>query len=61
MARHADQLLLVVRANSTDRRTVQAAVQRLLLDGIPMMGVILNGCNPARDGQYRYAGNEFIR
>jgi receptor protein-tyrosine kinase len=61
MARHADQLLLVVRANSTDRRTVQAAVQRLLLDGIPMMGVILNGCDPARDGQYRYAGNEFIR
>lgn len=61
MARYADQLLLVVRANSTDRRTVQAAVQRLLLDGIPMMGVILNGCDPSRDGQYRYAGNEFIR
>ena len=61
MARYADQLLLVVRANSTDRRTVQAAVQRLLLDGIPMMGVILNCCDPAGDGQYRYAGNDFIR
>ena len=44
MARYADQLLLVVRANYTDRRTAQAAVQRLLLDGIPVMGVILNRC-----------------
>ncbi len=47
MARYADQLLLVVRANFTDRRTAQAAVQRLLLDEIPVMGVILNRCDPA--------------
>jgi succinoglycan biosynthesis transport protein ExoP len=55
MARYADQLLLVVRANYTDRRTAQVAVQRLLLDGISVMGVILNRCNPAESDMYRYA------
>ena len=55
MARYADQLLLVVRANHTDRRMAQAAVRRLLLDGSRMMGVILNRCNPAQSEMYRYA------
>jgi succinoglycan biosynthesis transport protein ExoP len=55
MARYADQLLLVVRANYTDRRTAQVAVQRLLLDGISVMGVILNRCDPAESDMYRYA------
>jgi polysaccharide biosynthesis transport protein len=54
MARCADQLLLVLRANSTDRRTAQAAVRRLSLDGIPMLGVILNCCDLSRNGLYRY-------
>jgi len=54
MARYADQLLLVVRANYTDRRTAQVAVQRLLLDGIPVMGVVLNRCNEAQTYTYRY-------
>jgi len=54
MARYADQLLLVVRANYTDRRTAQAAVRRLLLDGSRMMGVILNRCNPTQSDMYRY-------
>ena len=35
MARYAERLLLVVRADYTDRQTAQAAVQRLLQDGIP--------------------------
>ena len=48
----SDQLLLVVRANYTDRRMAQAAVQRLLLDGIPVMGVILNRWDPARSNIY---------
>jgi Mrp family chromosome partitioning ATPase len=48
-------LLLVVRANYTDRRTAQVAVQRLLLDGISVMGVILNRCDPAESDMYRYA------
>jgi polysaccharide biosynthesis transport protein len=54
MARYADQLLLVVRANYTDRRMAQAAVQRLLLDGNRMMGVILNRWNPTENDMYRY-------
>ena len=54
IARYTDQLLLVVRANYTDRRTARDAVQRLLLDGIPLMGVILNRCNPAQSDMYRY-------
>ena len=33
MARYAEKLLLVVRANYTDRRTAQTAVERLRLDG----------------------------
>ncbi|HLH44893.1 MAG TPA: polysaccharide biosynthesis tyrosine autokinase [Bryobacteraceae bacterium] len=52
LARHAEQLLLVVRADYTDTRTAQAAVQRLLLDRIPVMGVILNRWDPARAGIY---------
>jgi len=42
MARYAEELLLVVRANHTDRRLVQTAVERLRLDGLPLMGIILN-------------------
>jgi polysaccharide biosynthesis transport protein len=56
MGRYAEELLLVVRANWTDRRTVQAAVQRLRLDGIPLMGVILNRWDPAPGDPYAYRG-----
>lgn len=42
---YADQLLLVVRANYTTRRTAQAAVNTLFVDGIPPLGVILNRCD----------------
>jgi succinoglycan biosynthesis transport protein ExoP len=55
MARYAEKLLLVVRANYTDVRTAQAAVQRLLLDGISVMGVILNRWDPANGDRYAYA------
>jgi polysaccharide biosynthesis transport protein len=61
MARYADQLVLVVRANYTDRRAVQAAVRRLSLDEIPVRGVILNCCDPARGGLYRYADYGFVQ
>jgi receptor protein-tyrosine kinase len=54
LARYAEELLLVVRANYTDRRTAQAAVERLQLDGIPVMGVILNRWSPARGDIYGY-------
>ncbi len=62
MARYTEELLLVVRANYTDRRTVQAAVERLRFDGIPLMGVILNRWDPIGSDHYTYAGShEFGR
>jgi Mrp family chromosome partitioning ATPase len=54
MARYAERLLLVVRANYTDIRMAQAAVQRLKLDGISLTGVILNRWDPARSDPYGY-------
>lgn len=55
MARYAETLLLVVRADYTARQTAQAAVQRLLLDGIPVMGVIFNYWDSAHSSLYGYA------
>jgi polysaccharide biosynthesis transport protein len=55
IARHTDELLFVVRADYTDRRTAQTAVQRLLQDGISVMGVILNRCDLSQPDVYRYA------
>jgi receptor protein-tyrosine kinase len=54
MGRYAEELLLVVRANYTDRRTVQTAVDRLRFDGVPLMGVILNRWDPAPGDPYAY-------
>jgi len=42
VARRLDQVLLVVRAESTPERTAQKAACRLLEDGVPLSGVILN-------------------
>ena len=52
MAGYAEYLLLVVRANYTEKKMAQVAVQRLLLDGIPSLGVILNRWDPARSNIY---------
>lgn len=54
MARHAEKLLLVVRADYTDRQTAQAATQRLLMDGISVMGVIFNCWDPSKSDTYSY-------
>jgi receptor protein-tyrosine kinase len=59
MARYAEYLLLVVRANYTEKKMAQVAVQRLLLDGIPVMGVILNRWDPARSNIYDH--NHYYR
>jgi receptor protein-tyrosine kinase len=56
MAQYAEELLLVVRANYTDIRTVRSAVERLRFDGIPPMGVILNRWDPASSDPYAYQG-----
>lgn len=54
MARYAEKLLLVVRADYTGRQTTQTAIRRLLLDGTSVMGVILNRWNPAFNDGYTY-------
>ncbi len=57
MARCADGLVLVVRANFTDRRTAQAAVQRLECDGVRVTGVILNRWDASRGDLYGYSAS----
>lgn len=42
VARRLDQVLLVVRAESTRERNAQRAADRLLEDGVPLSGVVLN-------------------
>jgi receptor protein-tyrosine kinase len=54
MARYAEGIMLVVRANYTDRKTAQAAVQRLHFDHTPVMGVILNRWDSSRNDMYGY-------
>jgi receptor protein-tyrosine kinase len=55
LAHHASQLLLVVRANHTHRKAAQAAVERMRLDGIPMIGVVLNRWDHRRSFVYQYS------
>jgi polysaccharide biosynthesis transport protein len=54
IAQHVDQLVLVVRANYTEPRIARAAVERLRLDGVAIVGFILNRFEPNR-GVYRYS------
>ncbi len=60
LARHGDALILVVRSGSTTRDAAALAQRRFAEDGIPVMGVILNGWNPKTPGyhyyRYYYAG-----
>lgn len=54
LGRIAQKVILVVRAGYTGRQTAQAAVQRLSLDRIPIMGVIFNGWDPSQSDAYGY-------
>ena len=54
IAQYAEGLVLVVRANYTDWRTAQAALQRVE-GGARVVGVILNGWNPSRRDIYDFA------
>jgi succinoglycan biosynthesis transport protein ExoP len=60
MARQGDALILVVRSALTTRDAAALARRRFLEDGMPIMGVILNGWNPNTPGyhyyKYYYAG-----
>jgi len=48
LGRVADGVVLVVRANSTDRGAAQTAVDRFILDGTPVLGCILNDWDPRK-------------
>jgi polysaccharide biosynthesis transport protein len=60
LARHADALILIVRSGVTTRDVAMLAQRRFAEDGIPVMGVVLNGWNPNTPGcqyhRYYYAG-----
>ncbi len=56
LARYAEGALLVVRAEYTDKPTAQAAARRLVMDGIPVLGTVLNDWNPNKEGRpYSYS------
>ena len=61
MARFVDGLILVVRANYTDRKMARAAVERLESDGIRLTGAILNGWDPSRRDGYGYPAFRGLR
>jgi Mrp family chromosome partitioning ATPase len=58
MARRVDGVLLVLRANYTYDKSAIAAAQCFLVDGVPVLGTILNDWNPRISPAYgfeRYA------
>jgi receptor protein-tyrosine kinase len=57
LARHAAGVLLVLRANYADRKTALAAAQRFFLDGVPIVGTILNHWDPVTWGDAYGAGS----
>lgn len=54
LARHADGVVLVVRAGRTTRDSVHAARQRLAEDGSQLLGTILNDWKAKRDDSVYY-------
>jgi capsular exopolysaccharide synthesis family protein len=54
-AKAADGVILIVRANETDRREAGVARDTLLQDGSPVIGTVLTGFQ-ARRGAYGYNG-----
>jgi receptor protein-tyrosine kinase len=54
LGKHADGVVLVVRANHVNKKMALAAAQRLLADGIPVLGTILNDWDLAADRDYGY-------
>jgi Mrp family chromosome partitioning ATPase len=58
MGRAADSVLLVVRAGRTSREAAVAVRQKLLEDGTPVAGSVLNDWNPRKSPGYygHYAG-----
>ena len=59
LAHRAGELLLVVRANHTHRRAAQAAIDRIRLDRIPMIGMVLNQWDARRSFVYKNASSRY--
>ena len=58
LARYSEGAMLVVRAEYTDKQMAQAAARRLVLDGIPVLGTVLNDWNSASEGN-RYSYTDY--
>jgi polysaccharide biosynthesis transport protein len=54
LGKMTDGVILVVRARRTTKETLQAAVQRLAVDRIPVLGTILNDWDPRRSSSDYY-------
>jgi capsular exopolysaccharide synthesis family protein len=54
IARYADGVILVVRANQTSRDSVRDAIRRFSEDGARVLGAVLNDWNPKKSGRYGY-------
>ena len=59
LARAADGVILVLRAGKTTRDTAQLASQRLIEDGTPVFGTILNDWNPEHKASYGYHNYDY--
>lgn len=57
--RQADGVVLVVRANSTDRAEALSAAQRLFEDGTRLIGAVLNDCHPDSGRYKRYKSHGY--
>jgi succinoglycan biosynthesis transport protein ExoP len=56
IGRMTDWCILVLRAGKTTLDAALSSQQRMAEDGIPLLGTILNACNP-RQPSYRYYGD----
>jgi capsular exopolysaccharide synthesis family protein len=54
IARHADAVVLVARANVTSRDSLRDACARFAQDGRNVFGTVLNDWNPKRSSRYGY-------
>lgn len=55
LGRHADAVILVVRAHATSRAAARMACERLDGDGVPVLGAVLTDWNPGVSNQYGYS------
>ncbi len=56
LARRADGVVLVLRSGHTTKVMAKAAVERLMDDGIPIVGTVLNDWSPAKARRSYYPG-----